>query len=134
MERSKNAQSTANVLGFELTASQSADVSRAPLEQVDRALVAVARNLAAARAALDELRETAPLAARSPVSVMPILLNIPQVCRLLGYKKTKVYELMKNGLLPYVVEANTGHRRIEYRAVEQFVKRLRGERSERRAS
>jgi hypothetical protein len=41
---------------------------------------------------------------------------------------------MKRGLLPYVIETKTGHRRIEYRALQQLVKRLRTGRLERRAS
>jgi hypothetical protein len=75
------------------------------LRQIRRALAATATGLAEARDAFEVL------------------------CR-----KTKVYALMKRGLLPYVVETKTGHRRVEYRALQHFVKRLRSGRLERKAS
>jgi hypothetical protein len=59
---------------------------------------------------------------------------VRETCKILGFHKTKVYELMKRGLLPYVAETKTGHRRVEYRAVQQPVKRLRTGRLERKAS
>jgi hypothetical protein len=41
---------------------------------------------------------------------------------------------MKRGLLPYILETRTGHRRVEYRAVQHLVKRLRAGSLERKAS
>ncbi len=75
-----------------------------------------------------------PDAAGDAVRALPLLLTVSQVCNVLGYHKTKVYDLMKRGLLPFVVEAKTGHRRVEYRALQQLVKRLRRGRLEGKAS
>lgn len=74
-----------------------------------------------------------PDSAGDVVRSLPVLLTVRETCKLLGYHKTKVYDLMKRGLLPYVVERKTGHRRVEYRAVQHLVKRLRGGRLEGKA-
>lgn len=100
------------------------------LERLDRALIAATIVLADARHAFDLLSGRAP---EEMEIKPPILLTVSQVCRLLGYKKTKVYELMRRGLLPYV-HTETGRRRVEYRAAQRFVKRLRVGRLERRVS
>lgn len=104
------------------------------LMRMDRALTAAVRNLADVREALASFCAESDGSSRGVPSILPELLTVPEVCRLLGYRKTKVYELMKSGLLPFVVHTKTGHRRIEYRAVQQFVKRLRGAFGKRKAS
>ena len=105
-----------------------------PLRQIGRALVATASSLAKVRDAFEVLCRSSQVDFGDAVTAQPLLLTVPQVCDLLGYRKTKVYVLMKRGLLPYIVETKTGHRRVEYRALQQFVKRLRGGRLEWKAS
>jgi excisionase family DNA binding protein len=98
------------------------------------------RTLTAAVKSLEEAREALNVISRAlanenvDLRIEPILLTVPQVCEVLGYHKAKVYDLMRRGLLPYVTDSKTGHRRIEYRAVQQLVKRLRGRNFERKAS
>jgi excisionase family DNA binding protein len=111
-----------------------AELDATPFRKIDRALAAAASNLAEVREAFEMLCGAIPGGAGDAVRALPVLLTVPQVCKLLGYHKTKVYELMKRGLLPYVVETKTGHRRVEYRAVQHLVKRLRGGRLEGKAS
>ena len=105
------------------------------LERITMALDAATSSLDDAREVLRRLSRTVQNdGASDPPSGQAILLTVPQVCGLLGYHKTKVYGLMKRGLLPYLLDRRTGRRRVEYRAVQQFVKRLRARRLERGAS
>lgn len=104
------------------------------LERITMALDAATNNLNDVRQALQRLSETVQDDNGAWLSDQPVLLTVPQVCELLGYHKTKVYGLMKRGLLPYLLDRRTGRRRIEYRAVQRFVKRLRARRLERSAS
>ena len=104
------------------------------LKRMDRALTAAVRNLADVQEALACFYAGTRDSSQGGSPILPELLTVPEVCNLLSYRKTKVYELMKSGLLPFVVHAKTGHRRIEYRAVQQFVKRLRGTFVKRKAS
>lgn len=113
---------------------RSSKVETASIQRIDRALADAANNLDEARQALEMLCGSLPDSANDVVRSLPVLLTVRDTCKLLGYHKTKVYDLMKRGLLPYVVETKTGHRRIEYRALQQLVKRLRTGRLERRAS
>ncbi|MBC5829995.1 MAG: helix-turn-helix domain-containing protein [Candidatus Eremiobacteraeota bacterium] len=113
---------------------RSAEIDPSAIRSIDRALAAAASNLDEAREAFGTLCEALPHGTGDAMRALPVLLTVPQVCNLLGYHKTKVYGLMKRGLLPFVVETKTGHRRIEYRAVQQLVKRLRSGRLERKAS
>ena len=92
------------------------------------ALESAERNLQAAKQALDTFRESGD---EQPTGLTQLLLTVPQVCRLLGYRKTKIYYMMKNGVLPYVIDR--GHRRIEYRSLLSLIKDLRS-RKGRRAS
>ena len=110
------------------------EIGDEPLREIGRALAATATSLAEVRDAFDVLCRASQAELGDGLRTAPVLLTVQQVCHQLGYRKTKVYQLMKRGLLPYVVEKRTGHRRIEYRAVQQFVKRLRGGRLERKAS
>jgi excisionase family DNA binding protein len=123
-----------SVIRDEFIEPRSAKTEPASVQRIDRALAAAANNLDEARQALEMLRIALPDSAGDAVGALPVLLTVRETCKLLGYHKTKVYDLMKRGLLPYVVETKTGHRRIEYRAVQQLVKRLRSGRLERRAS
>jgi excisionase family DNA binding protein len=123
-----------SVIRDEFTERRSAKIDPASIQRIDRALAAAANNLDEARQALETLCVALPDSAGDAVRSLPVLLTVRETCKLLGYHKTKVYELMKRGLLPYVVETRTGHRRIEYRAVQQLVKRLRTARLERKAS
>ena len=98
------------------------------------ALDAATSSLNAMREALQGLSDTTEDDGGARLNGQPVLLTVPQVCGLLGYHKTKVYGLMNRGLLPYLLDRRTGRRRIEYRAVQQFVKRMRACRLERSAS
>ncbi len=122
-----------SVIRDEFIEPRSAKIEPASVQRIDRALAAAANNLDEARQALEMLCIALPDSAGDAVRALPILLTVRETCKLLGYHKTKVYDLMKRGLLPYVVETKSGHRRIEYRAVQQLVKRLRSGRLERRA-
>jgi excisionase family DNA binding protein len=133
MERIRNTDHI-SVIREELAAPPSGKVDSSSIQKLDRALAAAASSLAEAREAFEMLCGAIPDGAGDAVRALPVLLTVPQVCNLLGYHKTKVYDLMKRGLLTYVVETKTGHRRVEYRAVQQLVKRLRSGRLERRAS
>jgi len=104
------------------------------LNRMDRALAAAVRNLADVQEVLASFYAGSRDSSQRGSRILPELLTVPEVCHLLGYRKTKVYELMKSGLLPFVVHTETGHRRIEYRAVQQFVKKLRGPFRKRKAS
>lgn len=104
------------------------------LERITMTLDAATRSLNDVREALQGFSETPQDDKGAWLSDQPVLLTVPQVCGLLGYHKTKVYGLMKRGLLPYLLDRRTGRRRIEYRAVQRFVKRLRARRLERSAS
>jgi excisionase family DNA binding protein len=96
------------------------------LDEVHEALAHAAERLAYLRASLVAIDgSSSELTSGRPGP--PILLSVPQACRLLACGKSKLYELMQEGLLPFVSEAR-GHRRIEYRALEAFVKRLRARR------
>ena len=100
------------------------------VRRIDQALAVAAESVGEA---LDAFRQLAgssiPL---SPThELAPVLLSIPEVCKLLGYHKTKVYDLMQRGLLPFVVHTENGHRRVEYAALQAFVKRPRSGRPER---
>ena len=110
---------------------RSAKIEPASIQRIDRALAAAANNLDEARQALETLCVAFPESAGDVVRSLPVLLTVRETCKLLGYHKTKVYDLMKRG---FVVETRTGHRRIESRAVQQLVKRLRTARFERKAS
>jgi excisionase family DNA binding protein len=123
-----------SVIRDEFIEPRSAKIEPAPIERIDRALAAAANNLDEARQALGMLCAALPDSAGDVVRTVPVLLTVRETCKILGYHKTKVYELMKRGLLPYIVETRTGHRRIEYRAVQQLVKRLRTGRLERKVS
>jgi excisionase family DNA binding protein len=123
-----------SVIRDEFIEPRSAKIEPASVQRIDRALAAAANNLDEARQALEMLCIPLPDSAGDAVRALPVLLTVRETSKLLGYRKTKVYDLMKRGLLPYVVETKTGHRRIEYRAVQQLVKRLRSGRLERRAS
>jgi len=123
-----------SVIRDEVSDPRSAKVEPASIQRIDRALAAAANNLDEARHALEMLCVASPDSAGDVVRSLPVLLTVRETCKLLGYHKTKVYDLMKRGLLPYVVETRTGHRRVEYRAVQQLVKRLRTARLERKAS
>jgi len=109
-------------------------LSAPSLTSVDRALSAAEASIADARRALATYRAPLQGAEDGVPNLAPILMTIPQTCQLLAYRKTKVYELMKRGLLPYVIEAKTGHRRVEYRAVQQLVNRMRVKHASRKAS
>jgi excisionase family DNA binding protein len=123
-----------SVIRDEFVEPRSAKIEPASIQRIDRALTAAANNLDEARQALETLCGAFPDSAGDAVRSLPVLLTVRETCKLLGYHKTKVYDLMKRGLLPYVVETRTGHRRVEYRAVQQLVKRLRTARLERKAS
>ena len=123
-----------SVIRDEFVGPRSAKIAPESIHRIDRALAAAASNLDEARQALEALCENLPDGTSGALGALPVLLTVRDVCNLLGYHKTKVYELMKRGLLPYVVETKTGHRRIEYRAVQQLVKRLRTARLERKVS
>src|SRR5579872_1479729 len=123
-----------SVIRDEVSEPRSAKIEPASIQRIDRALAAAANNLDEASHALEMLCVASPDSAGDVVRSLPVLLTVRETCKLLGYHKTKVYDLMKRGLLPYVVETKTGHRRIEYRAVQQLVKRLRTARLERKAS
>jgi excisionase family DNA binding protein len=133
MERIRNTGHI-SVIREELVAPRSGKIESSPIQKIDRALAAAANNLDEAREAFEMLCGAIPDGAGDAVRALPVLLTVPQVCNLLGYHKTKVYDLMKRGLLPYAVETKTGHRRVEYRAVQHLVKRLRGGRLEGKAS
>lgn len=133
MEQIRSAEHI-NVIRDEFVEPRSARIEPASIGRIDRALAAAASNLDEARQALEVLCVALPESAVDAVRLSPVLLTVRETCTLLGYHKTKVYELMKRGLLPYVVETKTGHRRIEYRAVQQLVKRLRTGRLERKVS
>jgi len=133
MEQIRNADHV-TVIRDEFIEARSVKIEPASVQRIDRALAAAANNLDEARQALEMLCVALPESAGDAVRALPVLLTVRETCKLLGYHKTKVYDLMKRGLLPYVVETKTGHRRIEYRAVQQLVKRLRSGRLERRAS
>ena len=133
MEQIRNAAHI-SVIRDEFTEPRSAKIDPASIQRIDRALAAAANNLDEARQALETLCVALPDSAGDAVRSLPVLLTVRETCTLLGYHKTKVYDLMKRGLLPYVVETKTCHRRIEYRAVQQLVKRLRTARLERKAS
>lgn len=121
-----------SVIRDEFIEPRSTKIEPASLERIDRALAAAANKLDEARHALEMLCVASPDSAGDVVRSLPVLLTVRETCKLLGYHKTKVYDLMKRGLLPYVVETKTGHRRVEYRAVQQLVKRLRTARLERK--
>lgn len=104
------------------------------LERITMALDVATSSLNDVREALQGFSDAVQDDNGARLSDQPLLLTVSQVCELLGYHKTKVYGLMKRGLLPYLLDRRTGRRRIEYRAVKQFVKRLRGRRLERSAS
>jgi excisionase family DNA binding protein len=104
------------------------------LERITKALDAATSSLNAMREALQGLPEMTQGHRDARLYDQPVLLTVPQVCGLLGYHKTKVYGLMNRGLIPYLLDRRTGRRRVEYRAVQQFVKRLRDRRLERSAS
>jgi excisionase family DNA binding protein len=123
-----------SVICDEVIEPRSAKIDPASIERIGRALAAAVNNLDEARQALGTICAALPESAGDAVRSFPVLLTVRETCKILGYHKTKVYELMKRGLLPYVVETRTGHRRIEYRAVQQLVKRLRAGRLERKAS
>lgn len=123
-----------SVIRDDLTEPGSPKIEPASVQRIDRALAAAANNLDEARQALETLCGAFPDSAGDVVRSQPVLLTVRETCKLLGYHKTKVYDLMKRGLLPYVVETRTGHRRVEYRAVQQLVKRLRTARLERKVS
>jgi len=133
MEQIRNADHI-SVIRDEFLEPRSAKIEPASIQRIDRALAAAANNLDEARQALEVLCVALPDSTGDIVRSLPILLTVRETCKLLGYHKTKVYELMKRGLLPYVVETKTGHRRVEYRAVQHLVKRLRGGRLEGKAS
>ncbi len=133
MEQIRNADHI-SVIRDEFIEPRSAKIEPASIQRIDRALTAAANNLDEARRALEVLCGALPDSADDVVRSLPVLLTVRETCKLLGYHKTKVYDLMKRGLLPYVVETRTGHRRVEYRAVQQLVKRLRTGRLERKAS
>ncbi|MGH7708359.1 MAG: helix-turn-helix domain-containing protein [Vulcanimicrobiaceae bacterium] len=111
-----------------------AEIDHSSIRRICRALAAAVNNLADAREAFEIICKALPDGTNDAIRAMPVLLTVPQVCNVLGYHKMKVYSLTKRGLLPYVVETKTGHRRVEYRAVQQYVKRLRGWRLERKVS
>jgi excisionase family DNA binding protein len=123
-----------SVIRDEFIEARSAKIEPASIQRIDRALAAAANNLDEARQALEVLCVALPDSSSDVVRSLPILLTVRETCKLLGYHKTKVYDLMKRGLLPYVMETKTGHRRVEYRAVQLLVKRLRTGRLERKAS
>lgn len=133
MERIRNTDHI-SVIREELVALRSGTSESSSIQKIDRALAAAASNLDEAREALGILCGSLPDSAGDAARTLPILLTVRDVCNLLGYHKTKVYDLMKRGLLPFVVETKTGHRRVEYRAVQHLVKRLRGGRLEGKAS
>jgi len=103
------------------------------LRRIDRALADAATGLEDLRASFELLlRETGDPGVFSAGA--PILLTVAQACRLLGFKKTKLYELMNSGKLPYVADTQNGHRRIEYQALRGLAKRLRCRRLEGKAA
>lgn len=136
MERIKRLENTpVTVIREDLIVPQPpAEIDAAQLRRLEQALTAAASNLDDAREVFETLCCALPDSAADAVRSLPVLLTVRDVCKLLGYHKTKVYDLMKRGLLPFVVETKTGHRRIEYRALQQLVKRLRAGHLERRAS
>jgi excisionase family DNA binding protein len=100
--------------------------------QQDRAFIEADQRLQKVRELLGSDLELAPSSLHcnrvGPASKeQKKLLTVAEVCSMLGYKRTKIYDLMKSGLLPYVVDT-AWSRRIEYRAVEQFIGRLRARR------
>jgi excisionase family DNA binding protein len=133
MERIRNTDHV-SVIREELVAPRSGKIQPSSIQKMDRALAAAASNLDEAREAFEILCGSLPDGSGDAVRRLPVLLTVRDVCNLLGYHKTKVYDLMKRGLLPYVVETKTGHRRVEYRAVQHLVKRLRAGRLEGKAS
>ena len=126
-------QSSVSVIRNEVAESWP-PVGVSSLERIKMALDAATGSLDDAREDLQRLSEAIQNGASGPWSGHPTLLTVPQVCGLLGYHKTKVYGLMKRGLLPYLLDRKTGRRRVEYRAVQHFIKRLRVRRLERSAS
>ena len=126
-------QSPVNVIRDEL-AELRPPAGGSSLERIKMALDAATSSLDDVRECLQKVSETIQAGPNGPPSGQSVLLTLPQVCGLLGYHKTKVYGLMKRGLLPYLLDRRTGRRRVEYRAVQQFVKRLRARRLERSAS
>lgn len=118
----------------DLVELRSAKLEASSIGKVERALAAAADNLDEAREGLRMFCEPRSDDAGEAIVFSRVLLTVSQVCHLLSYQKTKVYALMKCGLLPYVAETKTGHRRVEYRAVQQLVKRLRHARLEQRVS
>lgn len=133
--------STSKATGHAIDLPVSAiDVAAAEPQFVEPRSFPIDRTLTAAVKSLEEAREALNVLSRALANengdfrIAPVLLTVPQVCELLGYHKTKVYDLMHRGLLPYVTDSKTGHRRVEYRAVQQLVKRLRGRNCERKAS
>lgn len=104
------------------------------LRRMDRSLADAVAGLADLRAAFEFLLREIGDSGELSAGAVPILLTVQQACQLLGFKKTKLYELMNSGLLPYVSDARNGHRRIEYQALRGLVKRLRTRRLEGKAA
>lgn len=131
-------KATTDAVDFPVSAIDGTADGHRPIEpaslDIDRTLTAAVKSLDEAREALSSLCQALTGEARNVQAIAPILLTVPQACELLGYHKTKVYGLMKRGLLPYVTDMKTGHRRIEYRAIQLLAKRLRGRNFERKAS
>jgi excisionase family DNA binding protein len=134
MESTKASEETSVSVIREDVAESRPPAGLSPLGRIRTSLDAATSNLDDARKCLQRLAETIEDGATEPLNGQPALLTVPQVCRLLGYHKTKVYGLMQRGLLPYVLDRRTGRRRVEYRAIQRFVKRLRASRLERSAS
>lgn len=55
----------------------------------------------------------------------PYLLTVPQACKLLGFKKSKVYQLAKENKIPVVRFGR--YVRIPRKALEEWVDRLTAE-------
>ena len=134
MERQRDLAQSSISINRDQALQSSARAGVFSLDRVTMALDAATRSLNDVREALQGFSETPQDDKGAWLSDQPVLLTVPQVCGLLGYHKTKVYGLMKRGLLPYLLDRRTGRRRIEYGAVQRFVKRLRARRLERGAS
>jgi len=100
MERIRNTDHI-SVIREELTTPRSGKTEPPSIQKIDQALAVAASNLDEAREAFEILCGSLMDRAGDAARTLPVLLTVPQVCNLLGYHKTKVYDLMKRGLLPW---------------------------------